>query len=1035
MAKQMRIPDGNAFKLRIAGQIKTGEYVETADFSVVRNMIVNFVRRGREAQTSSVDGAGRIVVENDGSLARGVYGVELTGYYNGEPWRFYVKDVFQIVNENAESDEPTGVDNVPVYDVTVDVSFGGDGVTAAFVEAAMTAHNNDIESHSDMRSDLAGKVDDVLVDGESVVETDPATGKRTVGFRREQFGKVDDVKVNGESVLNEANEANIVVPTTVEEFSDSSDYAKKTDLQTMQGQVAQAISDTVEQLEQSIEDAAVSEVEATVDNNTGTPEVDYTFENGKIQLDFKNLKGEKGDKMQFSDLTEAEKESLKGPQGDSAVYNPEDPDTPDFVMANEKGNSTTKSMTQKAVTDEIDRIDGRFDGVDKDIYRNSKVVDGETVYENDYYKTAPSPYNSSIAEAQRTVPSTERVTFNRVIFGPVKRRLGTGAEVFNYRICVLASGDTLKVASGGTTLAEGTFYLTTEYKSFEVKLQEEAILEVGECVVVSLFRIGYAAPKIMLASGNTASFALFNEKSQYMTFIPHTGSTSDTIIADMEAARDRVFSHGGNAASGFHCASPILRLVRQSDLDNAIGAKIQSDVPVIVEEKVEEAKPSIIEEAVEAAIEAARQSLQGVRVWLPEKIYAVVGDTLQLFYKGIVEAPNPYIYAIFAQCSIGSSFKRYFEVTPTATQVGTKTLTIYVKDGNGNIVGQASTQLVVKATPSSPQTQKKILCLGASTTVHGEWPNELKRRLSNTNSVNGISGLGLQNISVKYYGHGGWAWETYLSPATKQHRITVEGIGSVAVGATYTNNGNTYTVLEVNLTDGDGNILLGGSTVTPSAGGTLALASGSGDATITMLTVKIENENPLWDATNNKFSFVPWVTEQGGVDVLYAMLNGNGLSPWETFSMEDTTGRVANLKQAARTFHQEYPDAKIVFMGPTMPSLNGGMASNYGATGMADDYGMAKACFNLARLYKEFVNDEEFSPYVELADITTQFDCEYNYPRTSRAANRRRQNSTAVTDVAEAYKVIRDSNGLHPENAGYYQIADAVYRHFIGVHL
>ena len=344
MAKQMRIPDGNAFKLRIAGQIKTGEYVETADFSVVRNMIVNFVRRGREAQTSSVDGAGRIVVENDGSLARGVYGVELTGYYNGEPWRFYVKDVFQIVNENAESDEPTGVDNVPVYDVTVDVSFGGDGISAAFVEAAVNMHNSDENSHPHILGELSGKVDDVEVDGESVVETDPVTGKRIVGFRKDQFGKVDDVKVNGESVLNAANEANIVVPTTVEELSDSSDFAKKTDLQTMQGQVAQAISDTVEQLEQSIDDATVSEVEATVDNNTGTPEVDYTFENGKIQLDFKNLKGDKGDKLQFSDLTEEEKASLKGAQGDSVIVG-----EGDLPMAHVLGKDNTKAMSQGGV--------------------------------------------------------------------------------------------------------------------------------------------------------------------------------------------------------------------------------------------------------------------------------------------------------------------------------------------------------------------------------------------------------------------------------------------------------------------------------------------------------------------------------------------------------------------------------------------------------------------------------------------------------------------------------------------------------------
>ena len=41
----------------------------------------------------------------------------------------------------------------------------------------------------------------------------------------------------------------------------------------------------------------------------------------------------------------------KGDTGDSAVYDPSSPDTPDFVMANTTGQSTTKAMTQKAVTE------------------------------------------------------------------------------------------------------------------------------------------------------------------------------------------------------------------------------------------------------------------------------------------------------------------------------------------------------------------------------------------------------------------------------------------------------------------------------------------------------------------------------------------------------------------------------------------------------------------------------------------------------------------------------------------------------------
>ena len=33
---------------------------------------------------------------------------------------------------------------------------------------------------------------------------------------------------------------------------------------------------------------------------------------------------------------------------------------------------------------------------------------------------------------------------------------------------------------------------------------------------------------------------------------------------------------------------------------------------------------------------------KSIRIILPEKYDLVVGDTFQLFYRGVIEAPNPY---------------------------------------------------------------------------------------------------------------------------------------------------------------------------------------------------------------------------------------------------------------------------------------------------------------------------------------------------------------------------------------------------------
>ena len=85
----------------------------------------------------------------------------------------------------------------------------------------------------------------------------------------------------------------------------------------------------------------------------GSPDASAEFNNGELEFTMKNMK------MKFSELTASEKAELKGEkgdQGDSAVYNPEDPDAPDFEMANTTGQSTTKAMTQKAVTDLVTEL-------------------------------------------------------------------------------------------------------------------------------------------------------------------------------------------------------------------------------------------------------------------------------------------------------------------------------------------------------------------------------------------------------------------------------------------------------------------------------------------------------------------------------------------------------------------------------------------------------------------------------------------------------------------------------------------------------
>jgi hypothetical protein len=183
------------------------------------------------------------------------------------------------------------------------------------------------------------------------------------------------------------------------------------------------------------------------------------------------------------------------------------------------------------------------------------------------------------------------------------------------------------------------------------------------------------------------------------------------------------------------------------------------------------------------------------------------------------------------------------------------------------------------------------------------------------------------------------------------------------------------------------------------------------------------------------------VTEKSGgeIKVLYVMLNFNGNEPWKEFSLDDVNDHIAYCKTFLDTFHSqdEYPNAKVRILTCYMPSPQGGMGYSYKADGWSDWYGICKMAWNLNKAYQELVKLPEYSSFVDIVDISSQFDSEYNYPLSYRAVNRRRQTSSSNTaiesnpDIPALYTEYLHSNGVHPSTAGYYQLADAIYRSFV----
>lgn len=414
------------------------------------------------------------------------------------------------------------------------------------------------------------------------------------------------------------------------------------------------------------------------------------------------------------------------------------------------------------------------------------------------------------------------------------------------------------------------------------------------------------------------------------------------------------------------------------------------------------------------------------KILLPSKVYAVVGDTLQLFFKGIVQAVDPLVRWVKATCTKGKQFRRYWEYTPGSGEAGEYALNIALYDDNLNALSSLGTTLKVVAAPTSPAAMKHVLAIGASTTSGGEWVCEAQRRLLASDGT--PQGAGISNVafvgkeSKTKYGqtagfeaHSGWSWADYATAGrgAKSFRFILDGQPNVAIGNVYSNNGHNYEVTEINEvgtsltilcdTDAAGN--------TPQSSGTLTLVSGDGDPTVTFLSYEQQSGNPFWDTVNDKLSFTPYVNTYcgGSIDVVYALLGTNGLYSYS----------VAQQKAYVQTFvealHDEYPSCKVVLVGASRPSLVN-MMPGYGAGSRFADVFQDVA--KLTALYEMYKSLEDDYDYVEFESWAAEFDPDYNFPLTQKAVNTR--NNT----VTEPYA----NNTVHPSEAGYMQYADAAYR-------
>lgn len=412
---------------------------------------------------------------------------------------------------------------------------------------------------------------------------------------------------------------------------------------------------------------------------------------------------------------------------------------------------------------------------------------------------------------------------------------------------------------------------------------------------------------------------------------------------------------------------------------------------------------------------------------IPSNLTAVVGDTIQVFSRSCTDAILDKSFNVRFKSQKGTAYPRYWQFTPAIGDIGTIKLSQFIKNYSEQVLSMKDCLVTIKGVPQNPSSMKKIAVFGDSLTQGGQWVVEAARRLlsndtatptmpagNNLSNLKFIGAMGSGN--ARYYGVGGWSWKSYTIAGQPAFRFQVSGVTNIVKGAVYTNNGFSFTVVENNTTNGSGNILCttsNSSNIPSAAPDVLTKSSGSGDATINYTSFEADAGNPLWNASEEKVSFTKYITNIGedSVDCVVFLLGWNSI-------FTDFTEIRPDIELLLDTLHSEYPQAKVKIMGLQLPSLNGGLGANYGASdNWSDLYMLINRVFTYNAALEELAASSEFSSYVEYVDVASQFDSENNMPEEEVQVNTR----NAKTEYL-------GTNGVHPSNSGYYQIADVAYR-------
>jgi hypothetical protein len=300
-----------------------------------------------------------------------------------------------------------------------------------------------------------------------------------------------------------------------------------------------------------------------------------------------------------------------------------------------------------------------------------------------------------------------------------------------------------------------TSTLPVASKTIYDTLQLKASLEVGKNLFdKSAVTVGY----YMGENGVSGASATY-DYSDYIAVIPGQNLVSNnTMRFTSFYDENKTFVSGGSGSATKNITIPsgvyyVIVTVFATDLDI-----FQLEIGTIATAF----EPYVLGISKNQRIDAAP------RLILPKRIDAVLGETIQLFWRGLIESVNPYQWNIKVTGTVnGDVYPRFYEYTPDTS--GEKTITISLYDDDDNLITQ-NTTIIQVSVKKTTLTTTKVLCIGDSLTNAGIWTDEFRRMIHDTGGT--PNGLGLTNFSLigtqgvapnLREGYSGMTWEFFTT--------------------------------------------------------------------------------------------------------------------------------------------------------------------------------------------------------------------------------------------------------------------------------